>query len=91
MQFRSSGIPQRFTSLLSNWLKLDSLYARRLIQQATMSYRINSSLANICPPSYMQHANHISSRTDHPLKYYSKSPLQIDAYKYSIFKRRMNI
>ena len=25
---------------------------------------------------YIQHANHISSRTDHPLKYCNKKPLQ---------------
>ena len=57
------------TSLLINRLNLDSLYARRLIQQATMFSKIHYNLVDICPPSYIQHANHISSRTDHPLKY----------------------
>ena len=75
------------TSLLINRLNLDSLYAHRLIQQATMFYKIRY----ICPPSYTQHANHISSRADHPLKYCNKNPLQINAYKYSFFPRSMNI
>ena len=79
------------TSLLINRLNLDSLYARRLIQQATMFYKIHYSLVDICPPSYIQHANHISSRTDHPLKYCNKNPLQINAYKYSFFPRSMFI
>ena len=73
------------TSLLINRLSLDSLYTRRLMQQATMFYKIHYNLVNICPPSYIQHANHISSRTDHPLKYCNKNPLQINAYKYSFF------
>ena len=68
-----------------------SLYARRLIQQATMFYKIHYNLVDICPPSYIQHANHISSRTDHPLKYCNKNPLQINAYKYSFFPRSMYI
>ena len=73
------------TSLLINRLNLDSLYTHRLIQQATMSYKIHYNLVDICPPSYIQHANHISCRTDHPLKYCNKNPLQINAYKYSFF------
>ena len=72
-------------------LNLDSLYTRRLIQQATMFYKIHYNLVDICPPSYIQHANHISSRTDHPLKYCNNNPLQINAYKYSFFPRSMNI
>ena len=79
------------TSLLINRLNLDSLYARRLIQQATMFYKIHYNLVDRFPPSYIQHANHISSRTDHPLKYCNKNPLQINAYKYSFFPRSMNI
>ena len=55
------------TSLLINRLNLDSLYTRRIIQQATMFYKIHYNLVDICPPSYIQHASHISSRTDHPL------------------------
>ena len=73
------------TSLLINRLNLDSLYTRRLIQQATMFCKIHYNLVDICPSSYMQHANHISSRTDHPLKYCNKNPLLINAYKYSFF------
>ena len=73
------------TSLLINRLNLDTLYTNRLIQQATMFYKIHYNLVDICPPSYIQHANHISSRTDHPLKYCNKNPLQINAYKYSFF------
>ena len=57
------------TSLLINRLNLDSHYTRRLIQQANMSYKIHYNLIDICPPSYMQQASHISSRTDHLLKY----------------------
>ena len=79
------------TSLLIDRLSLDSLYTRRLIQHATMFYKIHYNLLDICPPSYIQHANHISSRTDHPLKYCNKNPLQINAYKYSFFPRSMNI
>ena len=78
------------TSLLINRLNLDSLYTRRLIQQATMFYKIHYKLVDIYPPSYIQHANHISSRTDHPLKHCNKKPLQINAYKYSFFPRSMN-
>ena len=79
------------TALLINWLSLDSLYTRRLIQQATMFHKIHCNLVDICPPSYIQHANHISSRTDHPLKYCNKNPLQINAYAYSFFPRSINI
>ena len=79
------------TSLLINWLNLDSLYARWRIQQAAIFYKIDYNLVDICPPSYMQHANHISSRTDHLLKYFNKNPLQINAYKYYVFPRSMNI
>ena len=79
------------TSLLINWLSLDSLYTHRLIQQATMFYKIHYNLVDICPSYYIQHANHISSRTDHPLMYCNKKPLQINAYKYSFFPRNMNI
>ena len=79
------------TSLLINRLNLDSLYTRSLIQQATMFYKIHYNLVDICPPSYLQHANHISSRTDHPLKYCNNNPLQINAYKYSFFPCSMNI
>ena len=71
------------TSLLINRLNLDSRHTRRLIQQATMFYKIHCNLVDICHPSYIQHANHISSRTDRPLKYCNKNPLQINAYKYS--------
>ena len=71
------------TSLLISWLNLDSIYTRRLIQQATMSYKIHYNLIDICSPSYIQYANHISSRTDHPLKYYNKNRVHINAYKYS--------
>ena len=46
-------------SLLINRLNLDSHYARRLIQQATMFYKIHYNLVDICPPSYIQHANRI--------------------------------
>ena len=56
-----------------------------------MSYKIHYSLVDMCPPSYIQHANNISSRTDHPLKYCNKNPLQINAHKYSFFPRSMNI
>ena len=52
------------TSLLINRLNNDSPYTRRLIKQATMFYKVHYNLVDICPPSYMQHANHISSRTD---------------------------
>ena len=79
------------TSLLISRLNLDSLYARRPIQQATIFFKIHYNLVDICPPSYVQHANHISSRTDHPLKYCNKNPLQINAYQYSFFPCSMNI
>ena len=63
------------TSLFINWFNLDSIYTRKLIQQATMSYKILHNLADICSPSNIPHANHISSRTDHPLKHCNKNPL----------------
>ena len=56
-----------------------------------MFYKIHYNLVDICPPSYIQHANHISSITDHPLKYCNKNPLQINAYRYSFFPGSMNI
>ena len=56
-----------------------------------MFYQIHCILADICPPSYIQHANHISSRTDHPLKCCNKNPLHINANIYSFFPRSMNI
>ena len=65
------------TSLLINRLNLDSLYARRLIQLATMFYKIHYNLVDICPPSYIQHANNISSRTDHPRKYFTRTPYRL--------------
>ena len=77
------------TSLLINRLNLDSIHTHRLIQQATMFYKIHYNLVDICPPSYIQHASHISSRTDHPLKHCNKNPLQINAYKYYFFPRSM--
>ena len=77
-----------YTSILINRLNLNSLYTRRLIQQATMFYKIHYNHVDI---SYIQHANHISSRTDHPLKYCNKNPLQINAYKYIFFRPSMNI
>ena len=78
-------------SLLINRFSLDSLHTRRLIQQATMYYKIHHYLVDICPPSYIQPANNISSKNDHPLNYCNKNPLQINAYKYSFFHRSMNI
>ena len=47
------------TSLLINWINLDSLYTRRLIQHATMFCKIHCDVVEICPPSYAQHTNHI--------------------------------
>ena len=79
------------TSLPIKRLHPDSLYTRRLIQQSTMFYKIHCNLVDISPPSYIQQANHISSRTDHPLKYCNKNPLQINAHKYSFIPRSMNI
>ena len=72
-------------------LDLDSLYIHRLIQQATMFYKVQYYLVDTCPPSYMQHANHASGRTNHPLRYCNKKPSQINAYKYSFFLCSMNI
>ena len=79
------------TSLLINRLNFDSLYTCRFIQQATMFYKIHYNLVDICPPFCIQHANHISSRTDHSLKYCNNNPLQINAYKKISFSRSMNI
>ena len=56
-----------------------------------MFYKVYYNLVDIYPPSYIEHANHISSRTDHPLKYCNKNPLQITTYRYSFFPRSMNI
>ena len=79
------------TSFLINRLNLDSLYIRRLIQQATMFYNILCNLVDICHTSYAQHADHISSRTDHPVKYCTRNPSHINAYKYSILPCSINI
>ena len=79
------------TSLLVNRLNLYSLYTRRLIQQAAMFFKIHYNLVDVCPPSYIQHANHISYRTDHPLKYCNKNPLQINAHKHSFFPHSKDI
>ena len=79
------------TSLLISRLNLDSLYPRRFIQQVTMFCKIHYDLVDICPPSYMQYENHISSRTNHLLKYCNMNLIQINAYKYYFFSRSMNI
>ena len=47
---RTLGLLKR-TSPPCSRLNLDSLYARRLIQQATMFYKIHYNLVDICPPS----------------------------------------
>ena len=79
------------TSLLINYLDLDSFYTRRLIQQATLLYKIHYNLVDICPPSYIQHASHISSRAIHPLKNCNKNPLHINAYDYYFLPRHLII
>ena len=56
-----------------------------------MSCKIHYNLVDICPQSYIQHANRISSRTDHPLKYCNKNPLQINSYENYFFPHSMNI
>ena len=71
------------TSLLISRLNLDSLHTRRLIQQATMFHKFLYNLVDICPPSYMQHAKHISSINDHPLKHCNKDNSQIYKYRLS--------
>ena len=52
-------------------LDWDQLHTRRLIQQATMLYRIHYNLVNISPPPCFQRAPHISARLNHSLKYVS--------------------
>ena len=79
------------TSLLISRLNPDSIYTRRLIQQANISYKIHCNLIDICLPSYIRHANHFSSKTDHPMKHCKNNPLKINAYEYSFFHRSMNI
>ena len=56
-----------------------------------MFYKTHYNLVDICPRPCIQHANHISDRTDHPSKYCNKDPSQINANKYSFFPHRMNI
>ena len=56
-----------------------------------MFYIVHYNFVDICPPSYIQHASHISSRTDHPLKHCNNNPLQINGHKYYFFPRSMNI
>ena len=70
------------TSVLINQLDLDSIYTRRLVQQATMFFKNHYNLVDICHLSYIQHANHTSSRTDHPLNFCNKNTLRINAYEY---------
>ena len=79
------------TSLLISRLNLDFPYTPMLIQQATMSCKIHYNLVEIFYPSHIKHANHISSRNDHPYKYCNKNSSQIKAYKYSFLPRSMNI
>ena len=79
------------TTLLINRLNLYSLYTRRLIQQAAIFYKIDYNLVDICPPSYIQHANHISSRTDQPLKNCNNNPLQIKPINILFLPSSMNI
>ena len=57
------------TTGLINRLNLVYLNTSWLIQWTTMFYKIHYNLVDICPPSYIQHANHIPSRTDHPLRH----------------------
>ena len=79
------------TALLINWLIFGFLHASKLIQRATMFCKILHHLVDICPPSYIQHANHVLSRTDQPLMHCSKNTSQINAYRYSFFLHSMNI
>ena len=69
------------TSLLVKWLNLDSLYTCWLIQQASMFKKFHYNLIDICPPSYMHHANHISSRTDHPWSIATRTPYRLMSMK----------
>ena len=71
-----------------NW---DSLHTRRLIQQATMLYRIQYALVNITFPPCFQRASHISLRTDHPLKIINLNPPTMDSYKFAFYPRAVAI
>ena len=65
-----------------NW---NSLHTCRLIQQATMLYRIQYALVNIAFPPCFQRASHISLRTDHPLKIINSNPPTMDSYKFAFY------
>ena len=72
-----------------NW---DPLHTRRLIQQATMFYKIHYGLVHISPPpNCLQRAHYISSRKDHPLKYTNITNPRVNAYKFTFYPRAMAI
>ena len=72
-------------------LDWDQLHTRRLIQQATMLYRIHYNLVNISPPPCFQRAPHISARLNHPLKYVSTNAPTVNVYKYAFYPRTVAI
>ena len=72
-------------------LHWDSLYTRRLIQQATMLYKIHYHLVDIYTPHYIKPAFHISNRIDHPLKYCNTNTVVLNTFKYSFFPRSISI
>ena len=82
---------QTSVSPLIQQLQWDSLHNRRLIQQATMIYKIHYNLVNIAIPSYIQFANHVSCRIDHPLKYSNNISLNVNVFKYSFFPRSIGL
>jgi hypothetical protein len=69
----------------------DLLHTRRLIQQATMLYKIHFGLVHISPPACIQRATNISLRTNHQLKYVNTNMPVVDVYKYAYYPRTIAI
>jgi hypothetical protein len=71
-----------------NW---DPLHTRRLIQQATMFYKIHFGLVNITPPPCIERASQISYRKNHPFKYTNTISSRLNVYKYAFYPRVITI
>ena len=76
------------TALVAN-LAWDTLYARRLLAQCTLFFKIQYKLVDISFPQTIIPANRLG-RKDHSLKYYIPEAT-IDSYKFSFYPRTVRI
>ena len=70
-------------------LEWDTLHTRRLLNQATMFYKIQFQVVNIQLPSYLMLSTS-TCRSQHSYKY-QQLPSNVDAYGYSFYPRAIRI